>query len=141
MISIFGIASVVVALASLAVILLHNRIMNKRAPVDAYFAELDDLLRDRIENLYHSSSPDTKLHDLCSQYMDSSLSDMITALTEIDRAVAAELHTEEHETAQTIYEAIAVLNQSIDEYNRYIAGSLPVALMAQVLGLAMVEPV
>jgi len=141
MISIFGIISVVVAIISVAVIVLHNRVLNKRAPVDAYFSELEDLLRGRIEALLHAGPPDSELRRLCSHAVDLELSDMIKALPDIDRA-CLDLHIEdEPENIQTVQDTIIALNQSIEVYNRFIAGSLPVVLMARVLALTIEESV
>ena len=141
MISIFGIVSVVIALISVAIIVLHNRVMAKRTPVDTYLAELEDMLRDRIENLYHASHPDSELRDLCGQCVDLDLSNMLKALPDIDRACAAGSHIDEHAHPQGMGETIKALNQAIEEYNRFITGNLPVVLMAQALGLKVEEPV
>ena len=137
MISIFGIVSVAVALTSVVILALHNRVMSKRAPVDEYFAALEALLRDKIEDLYQASQPDSRLHSLCGQYIDLDLNEIIKALPEIDRANFAEIIIEE----QAIHEAANALNQAIEAYNRFITGSLPVVLMAHILALTAEEPV
>jgi len=136
MISVFGVVSVAVALISVAVIVLHNRVMSKRAPVDMYFAQLEVLLRDRIEMLYHASPPDSELRHLCNQSIDLDVNSIIKALPDIDRATAVELHIHEQENIQAIKESTEALNQAIEEYNRFIVSSFPIILMARVLGFA-----
>ena len=135
MISIFGIVSVVVALVSIAIIVLHNRVMIKRAPVDSYIVALEDLIRGRLESLYESSPHGSELQALCIQYMDLDLNSMVKALPEIDRAYEGDMYIDEHAINQAINETAQDLNQAIQEYNRFITGSLPVSLMAQVLAL------
>ena len=139
MISIFGIASISVAVASVVFIMLHNRVINKRAPVDAGFAALEDLLRGRIEALLSTSEPGSGIHQLCGDVVDMELHEMIKALPEIDRAVELELHIDDDGNMAEIYEAIVALNLVVEEYNRYITGSLPVVFMAQILGITTEE--
>jgi len=140
MISIFGIVSVAVALICVAIIVLHNRVMNKRTPVDEHLAALEDLLREKIENLYNTSHADSELRVLCGQCVDLDLNSMLKALPDID-IVADDLQTNDYEANQKIQETIAGLNQVIDEYNRFIIRNLPVNLMAQALGLTAEEPI
>ena len=144
MISIFGIVSILIALLSIAAIVLHNQVMNKRAPVDTYLAELEDLLRDRIEILYHTSSQHTELHVLCDQYIDLDMPAMLKALPYIHRAAYdADLHTSTTITqnAEVIQETTAALNQAIEAYNGFITGRPPMAAMAFILGLTTEDPV
>jgi len=135
MISVFGIISVAVAVVSVVSIMLHNRVMKMRAPVDAYLAALEDLLRERIDTLLRESFADSELRRLCGNAVDLELNEMIKALPDIDRAASLDMHTAEQENAIAIRETTEALNQAIEEYNRYITGSLPVVLMAQALGL------
>ena len=157
MISIFGIISVLVAFFSIAAIVLHNRVMSKRTPVDTYLTQLEDLLRDRLVALYHLSPHDSELHDLCDQYMDLDLSAIAGALPDIHRASKADLHInapEEWEAqessdrletlaqnAEAIQETAAALNQAIQVYNGFITGRPPMAAMAYILGLTVEEPI
>lgn len=132
--------SVAVALICVAIIVLHNRVMNKRTPVDEHLAALEDLLREKIENLYNTSHADSELRVLCGQCVDLDLNSMLKALPDID-IVADDLQTNDYEANQKIQETIAGLNQVIDEYNRFIIRNLPVNLMAQALGLTAEEPI
>ncbi|MCL2405437.1 MAG: hypothetical protein FWC92_07820 [Defluviitaleaceae bacterium] len=144
MISIFGIISIVVALFSVAIIVLHNRLMAKRTPVDSYFTQLETLVRDRIEHLCHASTPDAELHTLCIQYVDMDIESMIRALPDIEHAHEANLQASDdaipaiHETIiETINETIEALNQAINEYNSLITGNILMRLMAQALALTV----
>jgi len=139
MISVFGIVSVAVALISVVIIILHNRVMSKRTPVDTYLTELEDLLREKIEILYHASLPGTELQVLCNQCIDLDLSSIINAMPDIDRASMADLHEYEHESNRAIQETTEALNQAIKAYNSFITGSLPVVLMSRILALTTEE--
>jgi len=141
MISIFGIISVIIALISVTVIVLHNRLMLKRSPVDSYLAELEDLVREKIESLYHESRPDSELRALCAQCIDLDLNGMMEALPEIEVAQAEELSPDENTGNHTISETVEALNQSIHKYNRLITGSSPMRLMARVLALTLENPI
>jgi len=141
MISIFGIISIVVALLSVAVIILHNRVMAKRTPVDTYLADLENLIRERLNNLYNESHPGTELQALCGQYMDLDLNSMIKALPDIDRACEDEPDINEHEITLSISKTTETLNQAIEAYNSFITGSLPVKLMAFALTLTTEETI
>ena len=134
MISIFGVISVVIAILSVATIVLHNRVMGKRTPVDTHLAALEDLLRERIEILYQTSYPDSELYTLCTQCIDLDFNDIIKALPHIDRASfdCEEVHTD---NAKAISETTAALNHAIEEYNKYITGRFPAVFMASILGL------
>ena len=139
MISIFGVVSVITAVTSITIIVLHNRLMLKRTPVDTYAAALEDLIRERIEGLYHTSPPESELHDLCSLYVDLGLNDMIMALPEIDRACESSLLDDE--SASAIQETTEALNQAIQDYNNLITNNLPMKLLAQVLTLTTELPI
>ena len=154
MISMFGIISVVVALISIAIIVLHNRVMIKRAPVDTYSAALEDLLRQRIEVLIHACRIDTELYALCHKCVDLDLYAMAEALPDIDRACVMDLHEEDDDTeeyapvdwewltdnSQAIEENAAALNQAIEEYNNLVTGSIAGRMMALILGMTAEEP-
>ena len=164
MISIFGIVSIAIALISVAAIVLHNRVMGKRAPVDAHLTQLEDLLRDRMEMLYRYSRPGTQLYELCEQYIDLDLESILKALPDIGRAfdeawdtgnlIITEPLDDEPEpqqddyvtmaglesNAHAIQETTAALNQAIKNYNSFITDRPPEALMAKVLGLTTEEP-
>jgi len=135
MISVFGIISVAIAIISIVIILLHNRLMLKRSPIDTYLTMLEDIIRERIENLHCNSHPDSELQALCAISMDLDLSGMVEALPDIDRALDEEHAIDDNESRKTIHETIEALNQAIEEYNRLITGSLPMKLMAQALAL------
>jgi len=141
MISIFGIISVVIAVVSVTIIVLHNRLMLKRAPVDTYFTSLEDLIRERIENLYSQSHPDSELRAICAISVDFNLNGMIEALPDIDMASEKERAIDDKESCQIIRETTEALNQAIEGYNRLITGSLPMKLMAQILALTTEETV
>jgi len=144
MISIFGVVSVIIAVVSVAIIVLHNRLMLKRTPVDAYFTALEDLIRDKIEDLYHTSPPESELRDLCSLYVDLDLDSMLKALPEISRACESGLECNisgSDESAKAIQETTEALNLSIQEYNALITGSIPMKLMAQMLTLTTESPI
>ena len=160
MISLFGVISVVIALISVAVIMLHNQVMRKRTPVDTYIDALEALLRKRVEALYHASHPDSELHALCAECVDLDFDSIVKALPDIDRAFAEEaeyLNLDESEwnesqpptmdidatdlskNTQAIQETTEALNQAIEVYNSFITGRLPVVLMALTLGLTTEE--
>jgi len=164
MISIFGIVSIVIALISVVAIVLHNRVMNKRTPVDTYLEELEVLLRDRVEMLHGSAAPGSRLRSLCDQCTYLDFESILEALPDVNEALddakeagdliisgsfkddfeaaAAEniTFTAIDENAQKIQETITALNQSIENYNSFIASRLGV-LMAQILGLEAEDPV
>ena len=135
MISIFGIVSVVVALISVAIIVLHNQVMSKRTPVDTHLEALEDLLRQYVEELYHTCHPDSELFDLCSQCVDLDFDSIVKALPDISRASEIDLYIDGHENIQAIQDTAEALNLAIEEYNNFITGRLPGKLMALVLGL------
>ena len=163
MISIFGIVSMITVLVSVAAIVLHNRIMGKRAPIDTQLAALEDLLRNRVEMLYHYSRPGTELHALCDLYMDLDLESILQALPDIGRAFddaieAGNLIIREplddnptptsdnyvtmaklEDNAQAIQEATITINQAIKSYNNFITSRPLEMLMARILGLTVEE--
>ena len=160
MISVFGIVSVVVALLSVAAIILHNRIMRKRTPVDTHFAELEELLRIRVEMLHDISTPGSSLQGLCDECVTLDVGSMLNALPYINTAFDCEKEAEMpshdespeedeeedfasaditvatlEENTEAINAATEALNQAINDYNSYIASSRPVTIMALILGL------
>ena len=162
MISIFGIISITVAILSIAAIVLHNRVMGKRAPVDTYLAKLEELAHDRIEMLYQYSRPGSELRELCDEYIDQDLESILKALPEIDRAfddekeagnlvISEPLVEDDPDTdadeyvtmaglesnANAIRETTVALNQAIEIYNDYITTRPLEKLMAMVLGLSV----
>jgi len=164
MISIFGIISIAIAVLSVVAIVLHNRVMGKRTPVDTLSAELESLLRDRVEMLHQYSRPGSELRELCDMCIDLDLESMLKALPEIGRAFDDEREAgnliiseplEEYPEAamdnyvsmakldnntQAIQEATLSLNQAIDAYNDFITNRFPAVFMAQILGLNTEEP-
>ena len=164
MISIFGIISIMIVMISVAAMVIHNRVMKKRTPVDTHLAELEDLVRDRVEMLYRCSRPGSELRALCDQYIDLDFESIQKALPDIGMAFddaweAGNLITDapfkedsasaaDHNitiatldnNAQAIQETTAALNQAIDSYNDFITNRPHDILMAHVLGLTTVEP-
>ena len=147
MISIFGITSIFIAIISIAVIILHNRIMKRRTPVDIYMAELEELVRQRMEMLYKISTPGTDLNQLCANYIDLDFNAILDVLPDINDAfnISEEKHTTDttalDENADIINKTTDTLNQAIKYYNDYISKSPTEIAMAKILGLEEVEPV
>ena len=140
MISAFGIISIAIALASVTIIVLHNRLMLRRTPVDSYMAALEELLRESLERLFNASPPGSDLQNLCGNCMDLGLNDIIQALPDISRACTPGL-CDEQEKLHAIRETAEALNQAIRDYNSLITGSLPMKLMAQALSLTTEEAI
>ena len=162
--SIFGFVSVLIAVISVAAIVLHNRVMGKRAPVDTHLARLEDLLRDRVEMIYRYSRPGSELRGLCDEYIDLDFESIIKTLPDIGRAFEDEKEAgnliisepldddldpeaDDYVTmaglesnAQAIIETTTTLNQAIESYNSFITGRPQEILMARVLGLTTKEP-
>jgi len=139
MVSIFGVISIIIAVVCISIIVLHNRFMLKRTPVDNYFTALEDLIREKLEGLYHSSAPESKLRDLCSLYVDLDLDSMLKALPEISKACEPDI--QDDESAKAIHETAEALNQAIQDYNKLITGNIIMKLMAQALTLTTESPI
>ena len=145
MISMFGIVSIVIVLVSAAAIVLHNRIMKKRAPVDMYLEELEEQLRKRVEMLYHASPRDSDLYSLCDQCIDLDLSGLLNAMPDIDTALEDYPPTSDdeisalEENTQAIQSTEQALNQAIESYNDFITRPIAGRFMALVLGFETEE--
>jgi len=145
MISIFGITSIFIVIVSVAVIILHNRIMKRRTPVDTYLAELEELIRQRMEMLYSIAIPGSELHELCTHYIDLDFNSLLHAYPDITNAYD---HAEEkysttptalEENAEAMHTTTQALNKAIETYNNYITKSPTEAAMAKILGLKKEE--
>jgi len=135
--SAFGFVSLFIVVISVTVIILHYRLMRKRAPVDVHYDQLEELLRQWIENLYYESPVDSEIYNLCIQYIDLERDEILSAFPLIiEKAPPCE-----DTNAIAITETISTLNRAIEEYNTFIAKSPATVLMALVLGLKAVEPV
>ena len=146
--SFIGIISIPIVLASVAALVLHARVMRKRAPVDTQMEELEDQLRQRLEIIYTISAPGTVLYELCNGCIDLEFTRILESMPDINDALEAEKKQCESQTVQEldsnadiIQTTIQNLNQAVDEYNNFIQARLPDVLMARVLGLENVEPV
>jgi len=138
--SVFGFVSLFIVVISVAVIILHYRLMRKRAPVDVHFDQLEELLRQWIENLYHISPVGSGLYNLCDQYIDLEFSDILSAMPEIHDFCEQEQQDSSTNIA-TINDTISALNRAISEYNAFIAKTPATVLMAHILGLKTMEPI
>ena len=160
MVSLFGFVSLFIALVCISAIVVHYRIMRRRAPVDLLIAELESLFRTRLEILYNLSAPQSLLRSLCDQYIDMDLSSLLDALPEIVEAfenssdsgeVFLEDAKEESIKADSedcarmealeanykaVEDAIVALNKKIENYNNFITKGVSNILMAKVLGLS-----
>ncbi|MCL2360332.1 MAG: hypothetical protein FWC73_00800 [Defluviitaleaceae bacterium] len=130
--SIFGFVSLFIVVLSVAIIVLHYRVMKRRAPVDTYFTELENLLRQRIELLY-AINP-VELSDLYDQSITIELSSLLAAIAEIDVE-----HKSLEENSAAIDETRESLSKAIGDYNTFIAAKPHTILMAKILGLAVIE--
>jgi len=151
--SIFGFVSLFIVVVSVAVIVLHYRLMRRRAPVDFHFDRLEELLRQWIEDIYIISPAESDLHSLCDYSIDLESSDLLSIIPEIndaftqtqgDRVRQANPQDEPQPPDQikaNINHTINALNQAIAEFNIFITKHPPAILMAKVLGLEAVEPV
>ena len=124
MISFFGIISVVVFTASVAAMVLHFNVMKRRAALDNALAQLDDLLRERLELLYETESNEIRKQCEAAAALET---------RELLRHFPAPYNDE---TAN----ATEALNTAIETYNVYIA-TFPAKQMAAVLGLAQEKKV
>ena len=149
MISLFGGISIAVAAVSVSVILLHNRVMKRRAPVDYYLYELEEALRQRADMLYDISAPDTELRKLLDIYIDQDFARLMLAMPDIESALTAETLPPEADaaqdvldkTARAVEENMAALNKAIEAYNVFITTRPIEGLMAKVLGLTVEETI
>jgi len=144
--SLFGFISLFIVVVSVAVIILHYRLMKRRAPVDVHFGQLEELLRHWLENLYQESPEGSELYYLCGQCIDLELNGLLSAAPQIVEAYNHAAYSETEPQDQNaeiaaIRETIKALNLSIAAYNAFITKSPAAALMALVLGLKTVEPV
>jgi len=140
--SIFGLISLFVALVSVSVIVVHSRIMRKRAPVDIHFATLEELLRVRIELLYNASPQDSELNEICATCVDLDYDTIVSVLPSIKANMEDEPPTEDMEANTTdINSTIEALNTAIETYNEAITKKSSAALMAMALGLETLETV
>jgi len=140
--SIFGLISLFIALVSVSVIVVHSRVMRKRAPVDIHFAALEELLRARIEMLYDTSPPDSQLNEICATCVDLDYDTMVGALPSITANMEDEPPSEDIEANSTeIQTTIEALNAAIETYNEAITKKPSAALMAMALGLKTLEAV
>ena len=146
--SFIGVISIPIVLVSVAVLVLHARVMRRRAPVDAYMAELEDQLRERLEIIYTIGPQNTVLHELCAGCIDLEFTDILKSMPDINYTLEAEIQSHESATVdeldsstEIIHTTTQNLNHAIDEYNNFIQNRLPDVLMARVLGLETVEPV
>ena len=148
MISLFGGISVAVAAVSVAIILLHNRVMSRRSPVDEYLYELEEALRQRADLLYDISAPDTELRALLDEYADRDFAHLLYAMPYIEDALAEENPETDaaaqdvlDKTARAVDENMAALDKAIEKYNAFITTRRIEGLMAKVLGLTVEEPI
>jgi len=166
MVSLFGFVSLFIALVCISAIVVHYRIMRRRAPVDLLILELENLFRTRIEILYNLSTPHSLLRNLCDQYIDTNLASLLDALPDIIEAYENTSDTEEvfledgeeessqinnedyeaytkalEENYNTTEDAIASLNKKIEDYNNFITKGVSNILMAKVLGLSEEETI
>ena len=147
MVSIFGVASIMVVIVSIVVIILHNRIMKRRAPVDIMFDELEELMRQRLEMMYEISVPGSELHELCHYYIDLDFDTVLSVYADICEAY--DNAEERYEVAPTAMDenwagirlSTETLNKAIQEYNAFITKSPSEMMMARVLGLKAAEPI
>ena len=146
--SAFGFVSIFIAVLSIAAIVLHYRVMRKRSPVDNALAQLEDLLRQRVEAILDTSDEDTELFALCSQVVDMDYAALFGAVPDIENALWETIEAGEHvpmdvlsENAHAIQAGTEALNQAIVEYNHIITAKPSGVLMALILGLAVEEPV
>jgi len=84
--SIFGFMSLFVVVASVAVLVLHYRLMRRRAPVDVHFAHLEEQLRQWTENLYSISPAGSDLRILCDRCIDMDFAGLLLTAPEIYEA-------------------------------------------------------
>jgi len=135
--SVLGFVSLFIVVISVTIIILHYRLMRKRAPVDVHFDHLEELLRQWIEDLYSVSPIDSELYSLCGQCIDLGLAELLSTAPFIVQITQPDTNTE----TAAITETISALNRAIMEYNAFISKSPVNVLMASILGLKTVEPV
>ena len=147
MISALGIASLAVLLFCVGALILHFRVMQKKSRVEGHFADLDNLLRDRLElvmDLCADSTPgEVELAALCESYVDGDVRDIIKALPKLRKAIDSfeEIFASDEYIHNTgaLEDAAQDYNAALDTYNGFIA-NYPGKLMAQALGLAPEKP-
>jgi len=148
MVSIFGFVSLFITIVCVAAIVLHSKVMRRRAPVDTHMAQLEDLLRLRVEIMYNLSPVDSPLHELCAQCVDADFANIMATLPSITEtyqqayrdATWDEIHNDLQENTESIEETITNLNQVIEKYNNYITANSSGMTMAWILGLSTEEP-
>jgi len=142
--SLFGFVSLFIVVISIAAIVLHNRVMKRRAPVDVHLEELEELLRRRVEILYTLSQVDTKLRDLCIQCVDLDFETIANSIADINEAYNQEQSSDSQcleENWQKINDTTTALNNAIEAYNTFISKNPSGATMAQILGITKEEPI
>jgi len=132
--SLFGFLSLFIALLCVAIIILYHRIMSRRTPVDMYFAQLEDLLRDKAELLYKLDP--TKYGDLYDKSLVLSIEDLLSALHDIN-----EEHESLAENASTLIKTKESLLKAVDDYNAFITSNPHTILMSKILGIEVIEKV
>jgi len=130
--SAFGFISLFVVVLCIAIIILHYRIMKKRAPVDVHFSELEELLRERVEILYKINP--TGLYELYNQSATLDLEGLLNTLASFE--VEHDSLTDNTEAITKIKEALA---QAISDYNSFITANPHTSLMAKILGLEIIK--
>lgn len=133
MISMFGIVSIFIFLASLGVMVLYYKIMKRRGAVDEKLTALDNALRERLEIICENAELLPKACERCENFpaldtralLKSFQEDISIELIKNKALAANILETEQ---------AVRAFNEKTIKYNTYIS-KFPVKIMAHILGL------
>ncbi|MCL2386988.1 MAG: hypothetical protein FWC89_05470 [Defluviitaleaceae bacterium] len=136
-ISIFGVVSFLILVVSVGALILHNKIITRRAAVDEALAAVDNLLHEQLETLYETAitHPDSQdFLELCEDYAALQTRELLIALPELQEEAAHFLPPPEDEKKEALTQAVKTLNTAIDIYNAFIT-KFPAQLMASILTL------
>jgi len=141
-ISLFGLVSIVVLVLSAAALVLHFRVLVLRGQVDDSFAQVEVLVRVRIDLIYDlgtNHDDGSELCLMCEEADASHAKDVFASFPEIEK-VLEDLRLEPDsfiplkENKTEVLSAAGVYNVHLEKYNLFI-GKLPGSVMAHVIGL------
>ncbi|MCL2358020.1 MAG: hypothetical protein FWC70_12855, partial [Defluviitaleaceae bacterium] len=129
MFSEFGVIAIIVALISIGALVLHFYVMKRRVASDKCLAEIDALLRTRIELLYETQP--REVHEILAATFETRSLLAALAQAEIRGSELCENIIETEIAVRAYNDAVAVYNDCIAKY--------PAKIMAFLLGLSREE--
>lgn len=144
MISIFSGVSLVIFVFCAAVLFLHHRLIGKRGAVDYFFAQFDDLLRERLDLYIDLAEALEDISSLCESYLAAETTQIIKDWAKIQKTIAPikdDVDKDESltENAHEMALALRDYNESIAVYNQSIA-RFPWKIVAFAVGFKAMKP-